>query len=87
MDHMPKVFGVFMLGLFFLRSTGILRSQKNEEIRKTEVVILKKNKIWKLPDNIRSTVSMSTFFVVTDYSFHFDYCWNYSIRILEFHVF
>ena len=56
-----------MLGLFFLRSTGILRSQKNEEIRKTEVVILKKNKIWKLPDNIRSTVSMSTFFVVTDY--------------------
>ena len=26
-------------------------------------------------------------FVVTDYSFHFDYCWNYSIRILEFHVF
>ena len=23
MDHMPKVFGVFMLGLFFLRSTGI----------------------------------------------------------------
>ena len=58
-----------MLGLFFLRSTGILRSQKNEEIRKTEVVILKKNKIWKLPDNIRSTVSMSSFFVVTDYSF------------------
>ena len=50
-----------MLGLFFLRFTGILRSQKNEEIRKTEVVILKKNKIWKLPDNIRSTVSMSTF--------------------------
>ena len=76
-----------MLGLFFLRFTGILRSQKNEEIRKTEVVILKKNKIWKLPDNIRSTVSMSTFCVVTDYSFHFDYCWNYSIRILEFHVF
>ncbi len=31
-----------MLGLFFLRSTGILRSQKNEEIRKTEVVIIKK---------------------------------------------
>ena len=58
MDHMPKVFGVFMLGLFFLRFTGILRSQKNEEIRKTEVVILKKNKIWKLPDNIRSTVLM-----------------------------
>lgn len=22
-DHMPEVFGVFMLGLFFLRSTGI----------------------------------------------------------------
>lgn len=48
-----------MLGLFFLRFTGILRSQKNEEIRKTEVVILKKNKIWKLPDNIRSTVYIS----------------------------
>ena len=27
--------------------------------RKAEVVILKKNKIWKLPDNIRSTVYIS----------------------------
>ena len=31
-----------MLGLFFLRFTGILRSQKNEEIRKQKIVILKK---------------------------------------------
>ena len=30
----------------------------DEEIKKAEVVILKKQKIWKLPDNIRSTVLM-----------------------------
>ena len=45
MDHMPEVFGVFMLGLFFLRSTGILRSQKNEEIRKIEAGVIETTKL------------------------------------------
>ena len=40
-----------------VRKQGINNTIK--EIRKAEVVILKKNKIWKLPDNIRSTVYIS----------------------------
>ena len=34
-----------MLGLFFLRFTGILRSQKNEEIRKIEAEVIETTKI------------------------------------------